>query len=69
MTLLDALSGGRHKLTNLKSGPAAKSGQVLQHNPPKATELLRRHEMTRWANNGLMHCSKTIAEVLVFYPH
>ena len=25
--------------------------------------------MARWANNGLMHCSKTIAEVLVFYPH
>jgi len=37
MTLLDALSGGRHKLTNLKSGPAAKSGQVLQHNRGKAT--------------------------------
>ena len=36
MTLLDALSGGRHKLTNLKSGPAAKSGQVLQHNRGKA---------------------------------
>jgi len=36
MTLLDALSGGRHKLTNLKSGPAAKSGQVLQHNRGEA---------------------------------
>jgi hypothetical protein len=33
-----------------------KSGYV--RSTPKATELLRRHETTRWATSGLMHRSK-----------
>src|ERR1700746_1422977 len=33
--------------------------RVLQQNPPKATELLRRREMTRCAISDRMHCSKT----------
>jgi hypothetical protein len=35
---------------------SSKSGYV--RSAPKATELLRRHEMTRWANSGLTRRSK-----------
>jgi len=34
-----------------------KRGSLIVRFAPKATKLLRRHEMTRWAINGLMHCN------------
>jgi hypothetical protein len=35
---------------------SSKSGYV--RSAPKATELLHRHEMTRWAMNELVRCNK-----------
>jgi hypothetical protein len=57
----DALSAEHDKLTKTNDSTAIKYSSVLQHNRPKATELLRRREMTRCANRDRCTAANSIS--------